>query len=51
MTFLREIPADKVTNEVLSLDQYGFTLVYKQDSVEVWADAVQTSIYDTTKGI
>jgi hypothetical protein len=39
MKFLREIPNDKVTAEVLNLDQWGFTLVYKLDSLEIWYDA------------
>lgn len=37
-TFIREIPADKLTQEII--DDYikrGFELVYKEDSVEVWA--------------
>lgn len=36
--FIREIPIDKVTQAVIDrLDQFGFTLVYKEDSIEVWA--------------
>lgn len=39
MTFIREIPEAKVTdNLVLELEQFGFTLVYTGDSIEVWAE-------------
>lgn len=37
MKFLREIPQDKITNEILNLEQEGFTLVWNKDSVEIWA--------------
>lgn len=37
MKFLREIPIERVTNEVLNLEQFGFTLVWKLNSVEIWA--------------
>jgi len=40
MKFIREIPMEKITNEVMALEQFGFTLVYKEDSVEVWAQVV-----------
>lgn len=36
MKFLREIPIDKITNNLLDLEQEGFTLVWKQDSIEIW---------------
>jgi hypothetical protein len=38
MKFLREIPLEKITNEVMALEQEGFTLIYKNDSVEIWYD-------------
>lgn len=39
MKFLREIPLANVTQAVLNnLEQFGFTLVYKMDSIEVWAE-------------
>ena len=39
MKFYREIPKEKATaEEVNRLDQFGFTLVYTQDSIEVWAE-------------
>lgn len=38
MKFLREIPLDKITNAVMALEQEGFTLIYKNDSVEIWYD-------------
>lgn len=36
MSFIREIPMDKITNEVLNLEQEGFTLIFKENSVELW---------------
>ena len=42
MSFIREIPADKISDKViLGLEQFGFTLVWKEDSVEVWADVIR----------
>lgn len=38
MKFIREIPEEKITNEVLNLEQFGFTLIWRNDSVEVWAE-------------
>jgi len=37
MKFIREIPEEKITNKVLELEQFGFTLIWKESSVEVWA--------------
>lgn len=38
MKFLREIPESKITQAVINnLEQWGFTLIWKTDSVEVWA--------------
>ncbi len=37
LVFIREIPEDKITDEVIN--QYsakGCTIVYKTDSIEVW---------------
>lgn len=40
MRFVREIPENRITERSINdLEQYGFTLIWKQDSVEVWADA------------
>lgn len=36
MKFLREVPLDKITNAIMALEQEGFTLIYKSDSVEIW---------------
>lgn len=36
MRFLREIPVDKITNKDLDLEQNGFTLIWKAESVEIW---------------
>lgn len=38
MKFIREIPADLIKNEVFDLEQMGFTLVWREDSVEIWAE-------------
>lgn len=37
MKFLREIPESLITDKVINtLEQEGFTLIWKQDSVELW---------------
>lgn len=36
MKFIREIPIELVTNKDLNLEQEGFTLVWKENSVELW---------------
>lgn len=37
-TFIREIPIDKLTDKIVTdYETRGFKLVYKEDSVEVWA--------------
>jgi hypothetical protein len=39
MKFIREIPVENINDVVVNnLEQHGFTLVYKQDSIEVWAE-------------
>lgn len=38
MKFVREIPLERITNEVWDLEQFGFTLVWKADSLEIWAE-------------
>lgn len=39
MKFLREIPKSKITQpEIVNLEQCGFTLINKEDSVEVWVE-------------
>lgn len=39
MKFLREIGFKNISDVVINrLDQEGFTLVWKEDSVEIWAD-------------
>ncbi len=43
MKFIREIPIEKVTAEVLKLESLGFVFKWTSDSVEVWAaDTVDT---------
>jgi len=36
MRFIREVPMDHITNEIMNLEQEGFTLIYKENSVELW---------------
>lgn len=39
MRFIREIPSSKIVDKLVNdLEQFGFTLVWKEDSVEVWAE-------------
>lgn len=38
MKFLREIPENKISTKIINdLEQFGFTLIWKESSVEVWA--------------
>ena len=38
MTFLREIPIQNITDTVVNnLTNFGFVLVWKEASIEVWA--------------
>lgn len=37
MAFIREIPIENIKNEIFNLEQEGFTLVWREDSVEIWA--------------
>jgi len=38
MKFIREIPLANIkAGQVLELHQFGFTLIWRIDSVEVWA--------------
>ncbi len=44
--FIREIPDSMlVQKEINNLEQFGFTLVWKADSVEVYAEVADTNIY------
>lgn len=37
--FVREIPMSRITDKAVNdLEQFGFTLVWKEDSLEVWAN-------------
>lgn len=38
MRFIREIPQEKIKNEIFQLEQFGFTLVWRIDSVEIWVE-------------
>lgn len=39
MRFVREIPESKINEKVINdLEQFGFTLVWKTDSVEIWCE-------------
>ncbi len=40
MKFLREISTKNLPENLLDLEQQGFTLVWKQDSVELWYQVV-----------
>lgn len=42
MKFLREIPTNMLPENILNLEQEGFTLIWKEDSVEVWYDKKET---------
>ena len=41
MKFIREIPTNKLPHNLLDLEQQGFTLVWKKDSVEIWFEMTQ----------
>lgn len=45
MCFIREIPVDRINQQNLNsyIHQEGFTLIWKEDSVEIWAD-VKTEV-------
>ncbi len=44
--FIREIPDTMlVQKDINNLEQFGFTLVWKADSVEVYAEVADTNIY------
>lgn len=50
MKFIREIPLDKVIqSQIDQLHQFGFTLVYKEDSIEVWAQVKDSDILNEVK--
>lgn len=38
MKFVREVPTDKITNEMLNLEQDGFTFIWRNDSLEIWVE-------------
>lgn len=43
MSFVREIPMEKINDKNINdLEQFGFTLVWKEDSVEVWAEVTRS---------
>lgn len=46
MKFVREIPESRIVQkDINELEQFGFTLVWKRDSVEVYAEVADTNIY------
>lgn len=46
MRFVREIPEQHIINNVINdLEQSGLTLVWKRDSVEVWAECAETTLW------
>lgn len=38
MSFIREIPTALLPENLLDLEQQGFTLIWKEDSVEIWVE-------------
>ena len=39
MSFIREIPVENINDIVINeLTNYGFVLVWREASIEVWAD-------------
>lgn len=39
MQFIREIGLQNITDKTIeNLEQFGFSLVWKEDSVEVWVE-------------
>lgn len=46
MRFIREIPENKISTKIINdLTQYGFTLVWLEDSVAVYAEVKETEHY------
>lgn len=41
MRLIRVIPRKEITNEVLNLHQFGFILVWREDSLQVWAEVAK----------
>lgn len=45
MQFIREIPEEKITDKLVNdLEQFGFTFVWRKDSLEVYAEVSDTRI-------
>lgn len=45
MKFVREIPEARIVQkEINDLEQFGFTLVYTKDSIEVYAQVEDTNM-------
>jgi hypothetical protein len=43
MSFIREIPVKNITDVVVNeLTNFGFVLIWKEDSIEVWANVVRS---------
>lgn len=38
MKFIREISANNISDNNVPLDQEGFTLVWKENTVEIWVE-------------
>lgn len=46
MRFIREIPENRIVDRTINdLEQSGLTLVWKRDSVEVWAECMDTAVW------
>ena len=42
MKFIREVPTKNLPGNLFDLEQQGFTLVWREDSVEIWAQVAPT---------
>lgn len=51
MKFIREIPTKMLPANLLDLEQEGFTLVWKVDSVELWAEIKTKEHYEYQQGL
>lgn len=44
MKFIREIPTENIKNSDIALEQQGFTLVWKEESLELWFEVLDDSL-------
>lgn len=39
MKFIREVPTKNITDKLVNdLEQFGFTLIWMEDNLEIWAE-------------